>query len=253
MAETSKTVDQALTVLLKLSDDGPLTAAQLSRELGLNRTVVQRLLTTLQLRGFVTRSDQGYGPGARLVRIAERVQPELRAAAAGIMRELGRDVGETVVMHIADGHEAVVLQQYVPTSHVVRVEHEIGSRHPLTRGASGRALLAFMSPATVERAIRGDPQGEALRRELDGVRHLGYAFSHDELQHGVHGLAVPVPDHSNHAFASLAIIVPSGRAAGLSEHIDVLLGAAAQVARALLGEAPTADNGDRLPVASRHN
>jgi len=168
--------------------------------------------------------------------MAERVQPELRAAAAGIMARIGREIGETVVMHVADGDEATVLEQYVASQHVVRVEHEIGSRHPLAKGASGRALLAYLAPARIERVVRSADSPDSLRRQLDGVRQLGYALSHDELQQGVHGIAVPVLDRPDHALASLAVIVPTPRAAGISEHVETLTAAAAEIAVSLYGE-----------------
>lgn len=245
MAETSKTADQALTVLLELTEHGPMTPAELARQLRLNRTVVHRLLTTLHMRGFVTRTEHGYAPGAILVRMAERVQPELRAAAAGIMSRLGREIGETVVMHIADGDDAMVLEQYVASQHVVRVEHEIGSRHPLVKGASGRALLAYLTPPTIERIVRKAEHPDNLRRQLEGVRQLGYALSHDELQQGVHGLAVPVLDRPDHALASLAIIVPTMRASAIAQHVEALTAAAAAVATSLYGDPDVVGNGGR--------
>lgn len=244
MAETSKTADQALTVLIELTENGPMTPAALARKLDLNRTVVHRLLTTLHVRGFVTRGEAGYAPGAILVRMAERVQPELRAAAAGVMTRLGKEIGETIVMHIADGDDALVLEQYVTSQHVVRVEHEIGSRHPLTQGASGRALVAFLGPQTIERLLRKSEHPDSLRRQLEGVRQLGYAVSHDELQEGVHGLAVPVLDRPDHALASLAIIVPTTRAAGITDHVEALTEAAAEVATSLYGDPAVVGNGD---------
>lgn len=242
MAETSKTADQALTVLIELSERGPMTAAGLARQLDLNRTVVHRLLTTLHVRGFVTRTDQGYAPGATLVRLAERVQPELRAAAVGVMGRLGEEIGETIVMHIADGDDAVVLEQFVASRHVVRVEHEIGSRHPLALGASGRALVAHLGQKKIERLARESDHPESLLRQLESVRQLGYAVSHDELQNGVHGLAVPVLDAPDHAIASLAVIVPTNRAAGLTEHVGLLAEAASQIAGSL-GVVPIGSNG----------
>lgn len=236
MPETSKTADHALAALLELSDHGPLSPAELARRLDLNRTVVHRLLTTLHRRGFVTRSEDGYAPGAVLVRMAERVQPELRAAATTVMADLSKAVDETVVMHIADGDDAVVLLQHVAAWHVLRVEHEIGSRHALSDGASGRALLAFLPSAAVTRVLRRHPDPDRLRRQLDQARALGYALSHDELQHGVHGLAVPVLDKPDHAIASLAIIAPSTRAAGIAQSTEELQAAAARIGAAVHGD-----------------
>jgi DNA-binding IclR family transcriptional regulator len=233
VAEISKTADQALTVLLAVGEHGPATPALLARSLGMNRTVVHRLLSTLHQRGFIVRQEDGYVPGAILVRLAEHVQPDLRAQGRRVMRALSDAVGETVVMHIPDGEDAVVLDQVVSDRNVVRVEHEIGSRHALAAGASGRALLAFMSPALVDRILRRRDNADAVRRQLEGVRQLGYSLSHDELQQGVHGLAVPVLDGTEHAVASLAILVPVTRANGLPEHTDALLEAAGQLSQAI--------------------
>jgi len=238
VGETSKTADQALTVLLELVDHGPLTAAELARRLELNRTVVHRLLATLHSRGFITRHGHDYAPGALLVRIAERVRPELRAAASGVMARLSKDIGETVILHIPDGDDALVLEQCAAAQHVVRVEHEIGSRHPLSLGASGRAMLAYLPHTVIERLVRKAERPERLRHQLEAVTQLGYALSHDELQHGVHGLAVPVLDASGHALASLAIIVPAARTDGLIDHLDPLRRAAADVSASLYGGEP---------------
>jgi len=234
MAESSKTADHALAVLLELAASGATSPAELARRLDLNRTVVHRLLTTLHGRGFVTRGESGYALGAVLLRIADRVQPELRNAATGIMAELAREVDETVVLHTLDGDDAVVLEQQVASWHVLRVEHEIGSRHSLSQGASGRAMLAFLLPETLERLRKLDDDPVRLDRQLEQTRVLGYALSHDELQHGVHGIAVPVYDRPGHALASLAIIAPATRAGGIERTTDALQDAARRIA-VLLG------------------
>jgi IclR family transcriptional regulator, KDG regulon repressor len=229
MAEISKTADQALAVLLELSERGPATPAEVARNLNLNRTVVHRLLSTLHRRGFIIRQQDGYVPGAILVRIANGIQPALRSQGRAVMLDLVESVGETLVMHIPDGDDAVVLEQVVAEDNVVRVEHRIGSRHRLVMGASGRAILAFM-PGVADRIVRKEANGEALQRQLDSVRQVGYALSHDELQQGVHGLAVPVLSGNQTAVASLAVLVPTTRASGLAQHIDVLVEGAARLA-----------------------
>jgi DNA-binding IclR family transcriptional regulator len=233
MTEISKTADQALTVLIEVSERGPLSPAQLARSLELNRTVVHRLLSTLHRRGFVARGEDGYVPGALLVRLADHVQPEMRAMARRTMSQLADEVGETVVMHVPDGDDAVVLEQVVADNNVVRVQHEIGSRHPLVAGASGRALLAFMGDAAVARATRKLDKPDAVLRQLDGVRQLGYAVSHDELQQGVQGLAVPVLVDGSVATASLAILVPTTRAGNVVTYVDTLTDAAGRLSDAL--------------------
>jgi len=236
VAEISKTADQALAVLIELSENGPMNAADLSRSLELNRTVVHRLLSTLHQRGFIMRGSAGFTLAPLLVRMADRVQPDLRAAAAPVMRDLARASGETVVLHTADGDEAVVLEQVVGTRHVVRVEHRTGSRHPLTKAASGRALLAFMDEAAISRILKKATGADVLRQQLEGVRQLGYAVSHDELQQGVHGIAVSLRDRQR-VVASLAVLVPATRASDVAGHLAALKDAASRIEASCYGHA----------------
>lgn len=238
MAETSKTTDQALTVLLTLVERGPMTPAELSRTLGLNRTVVHRLLATLHGRAFVVRQDDGYVPGPMLIRVAAHVRPELSVAAHGVMVRLADVVGETVVLHVRDGDRALVLDQVVATQHVVRVEHQIGSHHNLEIGASGRTLLAFADEGTIERALRRSEQPDWLRNELEVVRQIGYCVSNDELQSGVHGLAVPVRDAGDTVVAALAVLVPITRAGRPTDSLSLLEAAARELSGPVAGDRP---------------
>lgn len=208
-----------------------MTPSALARSLGFNRTVTHRLLATLHGRGFVALHNGSYTVGPMLVRLAARVQPELRVAAAGTVASLASKLGETVVVHVPDGDDAVVLDEAVPLNNVLRVEHRVGSRHALTRGASGRALLAQLEGPRIERLIDAAPNPQSLRRQLESVRQLGYAVSHDELQHGVHGLAVPIHVSDDQAVGSLAVIVPANRSGGLTDHLDDLQEAAAEIGR----------------------
>lgn len=52
-----KTVDRALQVLLQFDDEHPeWSTGELAQILGLHRSIVYRILTTLERRGFVTQS-----------------------------------------------------------------------------------------------------------------------------------------------------------------------------------------------------
>jgi IclR family KDG regulon transcriptional repressor len=233
VTEISKTADQALAVLLKLSESSPMNSATISRSLGINRTVVHRLLATMQARGFVTRTERGYLPGAVLVRVAERVQPELRAATRPAMTALTKRLHETVVVHIADADEAVVLDQSPDTSNFIRVQHQVGSRHPLAVGASGRALLAYLPAATQRRVVAASADPDALTTWLEQIRSAGYSESHDELQQGVYGLAVPILNGKGIAVASLAVLIPSTRAENIAQNAEPLKAASSDISERL--------------------
>jgi DNA-binding IclR family transcriptional regulator len=229
MPEISRTADQALTVLLTVSEHGPVTASRLTRLLGMNRTVVNRLLSTLHGRGFLRRDADGYVLGAILLRMAGRVAPALRDAALPVMERLSEATQETVVLQEPDGADVVVVAQTLATAHLVRVEHKLGSRHPQHIGASGRAVLAFQPPRTIDRLLRNVQEAERIRASLADIRARRYAVSRDELRAGVHGFAVPVLDSSNRPLAALAVLVPDTRARAMPDPERLLRDAAREI------------------------
>jgi DNA-binding IclR family transcriptional regulator len=216
--------------MLALGDERPLTPAELADRLQLNRTVVHRLLTTLNARGFVRRHAHAYSLGPTLVQLSKGVEPDLRAASIPAMKLLAEATGETAVTHVPDGNDAVVLEQVVANRYVLRVDHEIGSRHPLTQGASGRAILARLPEAEQRRVLRATDAEDEVPRQLDAIRQMGYALSHDELQMGVHGIAAPVIGPDGVAIASVALLVPAIRAGSITSHVEALRAAAAAIA-----------------------
>ncbi|WP_165975598.1 IclR family transcriptional regulator [Actinomadura rubrisoli] len=229
MTEIAQTADHALRILEELGEAGPVGMTELAQRLSLNRTVVHRLLKTLAARGFVSRQGNLYHLGPALTRLAETIQPDLRAVASPIMDRVAKAAGETVVLHTIDGHQAVVLDQAVATKHVVQVSHHIGSRHPLIVGASGRAILAFLPADAVVKILKAGAETASIEKSLNLVRKRGYAHSHDELQLGVHGIAVPLRSTDGTAFASLAILVPTSRAHDLERRAPLLTSAAHDV------------------------
>ena len=240
MPEISRTADQALTVLLAVSEHGPVTASRLTRLLGINRTVVNRLLSTLHSRGFLRRDADGDVLGAILLRMAGQVAPALRDAALPVMERLSEATEETVVLQVPDGSDVVVVAQTLGAAHLVRVEHRLGSRHPMYLGASGRAVLAFQAPRAIDRVLRDVEDAEQIRASLADIRARRYAVSRDELRAGVHGFAVPVLSGSDQPVAALAILVPETRTATMPDPERLLHDAAREIRVLLLGSAASA-------------
>jgi DNA-binding IclR family transcriptional regulator len=235
--EIAKTADQALQVLSTVIDDGPVTAQEVASALGLNRTVTHRLLTTLQHRGFVRKHGSDYSAGPFFLRAAQRGWPAAFSGARSVLRNLAEQHGETMLLTVADGDQAVAIDQAVGQRHTVRVGYPVGERHPLTRAASGRAILAFLEPRHVERVL--DQVADAaevatVREQLELLRSQGYADSTSELHHNVYGVAVPLLDSDGYALGSLTVLVPIERAARARELVSALQRAAAELAESLL-------------------
>jgi DNA-binding IclR family transcriptional regulator len=169
-AEISQTLDRGLRILDRLARaSSGCSVTELAADLGVGRTVVYRLLTTLEGHQLIRRDGSGQvwlGGGA--LRLAGGVAPLLREAAMPALRALAEDVGATAHLTVADGAEALAIAVVEPTWTDFHVAYRVGSRHPLDRGAAGRALL-------VGRAGSG-----------------GHVVTHGELQAGATGVAAAV-------------------------------------------------------------
>ena len=104
-AETSQTLDRGLRVLKLLADtDHGLTVTELAAKLGVNRTVVYRLLATLEQHALVRRDLGGRARvGLGVLRLAHQVHPLLREAALPALRSLAEDIGATAHLTLVDG------------------------------------------------------------------------------------------------------------------------------------------------------
>lgn len=229
MAEISLTGDQMLTVLEAVADTGPITVADLARNCQMNRTILHRLLNTLEARSYVRRSPQGFVVGSAVTRMARGLEKDVSAVAKPHMERLAARIGETVVLHCFDKDQAAVVEQALGDRHLVRVQHTPGSRHPLYQGASGWALLAFQDEKTIARLAKRAGEPEIVRARIEDIRSQRYAISHDELQQGVHGLAAPLFDADETCVASLAILVPASRADKLPSLLPQLMNAASLI------------------------
>jgi DNA-binding IclR family transcriptional regulator len=171
-AETSQTLDRGLRVLKLLADtDHGLTVTELSNRLGVNRTVVYRLLATLEQHTLVRRDLGGRARvGLGVLRLGRQVHPLVREAALPALRSLAEDIGATAHLTLVDGAEALAVAVVEPTWTDYHVAYRAGFRHPLDRGAAGRAILA---------ARAGAGTGEEPRCTL----------THGELEAGAAGAA----------------------------------------------------------------
>ncbi|WP_020180424.1 IclR family transcriptional regulator [Methylopila sp. M107] len=229
MAEVSLTGAQMLLVLEAVAEHGPVSAAEMARICDMNRTVAHRLLVTLAQRSYVKRGDKGYSLGPTVMRLAQLGQQHIRTVVKPIIVDLAERYGETVVVHGVSDLEAVVVDQAIAHKHLVRVEHRPGSRHPIHVGASGWALLAAQPERVISKALARLDNPEAARLRVAEIQKAGYAVSHDELQEGVHGVAVPVIDVDGSCEITLAILVPVTRAKSLLTFVEPLKSAARAV------------------------
>jgi DNA-binding IclR family transcriptional regulator len=209
--ETSKTVDQALNLLRSIADGGAASVGELARRLGLNRTVVYRLVATLEGQGFLSRHGDRLHIGPTLLHLSDEVEPDLRAAARPVLVALCESTGETALLAVADNLEWLVVDQVVGVAQVLRVQYRPGFHRPLTLAASGLAILAFATRGIQEAALHGVDDPDSFTARLRDIRAQGYAFSSDELGGGAWGVAAPVHSRNGDVVGSVGWVAPLQR------------------------------------------
>ena len=148
-AETSQTLDRGLQVLEAVAGapDG-LTVTELAATLGIGRTVVYRLVVTLEQHAFLRRSADGRCRlGLRVLAMGRQGQPVVRDTAVPALRLLADAVNATAILTVVDGQEAQAAVVVEPSRSDVHVASRPGSRQPLENSAAGRAILAARTTA----------------------------------------------------------------------------------------------------------
>jgi hypothetical protein len=148
--------------------------------LGVHRSIVYRILRTLEDHRLVSRSSDGLCElGVGLAVLSRAVRRDLQAAALPELTYLADELGMTAFLVVADAAEAVTLLTVEPRHSSAHVAYRPGVRHPVDRGAPGLALLSGAARRSGERA------------EVAEARTRGWARSSGEVIPGMSSVAAP--------------------------------------------------------------
>src|SRR5579863_7029863 len=220
-----QSVERTLDILESLVELGSeVGLVEISQAVSLPLATVHRLLGTLIQRGYVkqNRQNRKYSLGFRALQMGSdmRQRFSLRLEARPFLQRLMQSCGESANLAVLDDGEVVYIDQ-AQSSRILRMFTQIGNRLPAHSTGSGKVMLAFSSPEVVEGILRRYGLSERtphtitntdhFRRELDQIRHQGYALDDQEHEEGVRCVAVPVRDESGQVVASLSISGPVTR------------------------------------------
>jgi IclR family transcriptional regulator, acetate operon repressor len=218
-----QSVDRAVTILEILAARGEAGITEIAEELGVHKSTASRLVSALQRRGLLEQlGDRGkYALSFGIVRLAAATTGRMDLARLGqpTCQALAEIIGETVNLAVSDGEAAINVAQEFGTSSVSS-QNWVGRRTPLHATSAGKVLLAHMDELERRSLLRRRltryteatiTEPAVLRAELARVVDEGYARSFDELEVGMHAVAVPVWAHDGNVVAALSASGPSYR------------------------------------------
>lgn len=218
--EQLTTVTKALGVLQAFSYDHPVMGvSELSRQLGMGKSSVHRILSTLAEAGFVVKTDDDrYRLGLKLHELGQLVVAslELREVAHVPLERLRNETGETVHLAVLEGTDVVYVHRFESQA-TLRMFSRLGRRIPAHTTSSGKCLLAFGEPEAIDEVIaaglkrigpRSITSKTVFRDTLKKVRADGHAVSVEENERGVISVGAPVFGHDRSCVAAVSIAGP---------------------------------------------
>lgn len=183
----------------------PATLAEVVRHFGWPRSSAHNILSTLVDAGYLyePRARGGFYPSSRWLQLAEAFSEgePIPEALRNIIREAGRETGETIWISAPSGLFAVFLD-VVESSAAVRYAAQLGNRSPIHVTATGQALLSQMPDRDRDVLLRKTTYGhwgpnaaksvDEVREQIAAGRKKGYFASSSTYSPDLGGVAVPV-------------------------------------------------------------
>lgn len=219
--------------------DEALTAAELSRRIGVSAQTTYHLLHTLRQVGYVEQdSSQRYRLGRAIAPLIDGYERQFAPPDSVIrrLRKLKAVTGETCSLSVWSGDDVVLIAQE-PGDHTVRVaDIQVGQRGALHARAASKILLSRTDSEKRERVLK-DLQLKkftdhtitrrgTLEQEIDRAGANGWAMDDEELAPRVTCIAACM-DFNGTDYA-LAVLAPTDR---LKENTDQYLAALLEATR----------------------
>ena len=223
MSYTVSAVDRAFALLEVLAENADIGVTELAERTGNTKSLVFRLLFTLEARGYVQKdpATRTYALGYRALYLADHVRQQSRliVAAQPYLDALVEETHENVVLAVReDLHSVCIAMRESPQP--LRLTARRGQRGPLHAGGGPKVLLAFAPDEVQRKVLEGELTGftetsitdpEALAETLREIRTTEFNRSYGELDPDSFSFAAPVRGHNGSVVASLSVAGPVRR------------------------------------------
>lgn len=229
-----KTIDRALRLLQAFTVEQPeWGVTELSKRFGWDKSVTQRMLSTLESRHFIQQSSETkkYRLGMALLGLAEVVNQtlDIRKVCKEHMRNLVQETGESVILTIVQGDEALCIDA-LDSSSPIKYSARVGTHFPPHVGAGAKALFAFKPPEELAKILAELPLDiytpetlttrEAIFLDFEQIRKSELAISLGEKDYDVCAVGVPLRNRAGEVVAAVTIVGPQERVLSKMDYLQ---------------------------------
>ncbi|WP_424137895.1 IclR family transcriptional regulator [Roseomonas chloroacetimidivorans] len=218
--ESVRAVQRAVAILKAFTSERPrLTVVELQRLTGISRPTLYRLLQTLTASGFVQASGepQRFGLGSAVMSLAHVWASEIDvvAIARPVLERLRDVTGETAALFVLQNDKRLCVLE-MPSRHVLSIMRGVGETEHISRGASGKAILAHVMEddaraQAVWRSLPAEVDRARLTADLQRCREEGMSISLGEVFRGAVAIAAPYFRAGGQVAGSVGVFGPEAR------------------------------------------
>jgi DNA-binding IclR family transcriptional regulator len=219
---TVQSIDRAFQVLKALAIE-PSGVTDLAQRIGLPKSTVSRMLSSLEEQGAVARADDGsvYSIGMGLVELAGAV--DATAALATAVRPhlvwLSDQLGEAAGFSVPTGYVVQYMVQ-VESPNPVQVRDYSGLLLPMHVGPSGLCVMAQWPKEEVNRYLSRPLESYTsktlvdpvrIEARLETIRDEGHCWVYEEFAEGINSVAAPILGDGRGALGAIHVHGPAYR------------------------------------------
>jgi len=241
----SSSVGKAFRLLECLAANQPITAPEISKKLGFNKTNTYRLLATLVEIGYIYKGENGYNLTFKLLSLGRTapVTRVLRSVAEPVMEKLMNIVHENVYLTTMVERKVFAIHSIKFPEHHLMLNPEKTSVFPLYSCSSGKIFLAYMSSDRRKKLLdklkflRLTPttitDRQELEEELEKCKAQGYAIENKEFSEELVAVSAPIFGVEGEVLACLSFSGPSIRVSleKIDAHIEDVVAAALEITK----------------------
>ena len=220
-----RSVERAVEILEVIKSKGGETGiSTISRETGLSKSTVFRILNALRTKGMVVKDDvtDHYSLGQKIIELAfsASMQWDIISLAMPYLEKLRDSLGETAALALRIDKDYSFIAQAM-CRHEYRVNPVLGERYCLHWAGTGKAILAFIPEEEILEMLALIPAKQAtsrtitdpqkMKEQISEIRNQGFAFSFSERIEGGASISAPIRDGAGNAQAAVSLIGPEIR------------------------------------------
>ena len=216
-------VDNALTVLNLFFVHEELTATEIARILGTNRSSIFRFLITLENRGYLTKDEHSrYRLGIKVFTLGQlaKSRMELNRLVHPYLEDLSEKTKETAHLLIIEGVKSIFTDKAVG-DYALKMDMPLGVSYYAHLTGGGKAILAYSDEELINNYIaqadftphtdNSIASGQQLKNALYRIKSRGYAVDEEEAEIGLSCIAVPILDERGYAIGAISVSGPTTR------------------------------------------